>query len=501
MALLGKLWDTVFGRKHVSDATDESRRTNEQSIGYSANGQDTIQAVLIPERSRRKDPYFIQIGLDFGTAYCKCVCRDMMLDHAWVHIPKNSEDTNLPFLIPSSVSFDNGVLSRANSVSETYRSGILPHVKMALQSVGLERWNDPVLNSYRDGIPNGTNKDLKRLVQICAIYLLAGILGSVKRDIAKRFPGKVENDYIAVNMAIPVADKNRPEVSEIFEKVLRYAWVMTDELFAKPQISVEDLYSLCRQYKTVANDEDVKNECFAYPEVSANVQAYVRSRTSQKGIYLFSDTGAGTVDQSLFIFHEVDDVEHLTYLYAEVFPLGSSRLEWIAAENDGDTSWKNLERWRQRKEANDDSDHLNDARESVGDVLGGKTRRTIASASKKLRRLQQINDLRVIFGGGGYCENPYGSAVMEQFDSNIFGKDDIQRRRAKDDLFEIRMHKPDDLILEANQQLWMDRLSVAYGLSFERESLVKYTLPSDIETPERIVRQRRVTPAATKDEV
>jgi len=50
-----------------------------------------------------RNPHFVQIGLDFGTAYSKCICRDVMIDKAWVHIPSSPKDKELPFLIPSIV--------------------------------------------------------------------------------------------------------------------------------------------------------------------------------------------------------------------------------------------------------------------------------------------------------------------------------------------------------------------------------------------------------------
>ena len=37
---------------------------------------------LSPPVQERRDPYFIQIGFDFGTSYSKCVCRDMMMNKA-----------------------------------------------------------------------------------------------------------------------------------------------------------------------------------------------------------------------------------------------------------------------------------------------------------------------------------------------------------------------------------------------------------------------------------
>jgi hypothetical protein len=49
----------------------------------------------------------------------------------------------------------------------------------------------------------------------------------------------------------------------------------------------------------------------------------------------------------------------------------------------------------------------------------------------------------------------------------------------------------------------MKRLSVAYGLSFEKNELVSFTYPRDVATPrlEELWQQRKIIPdAPTKDE-
>jgi hypothetical protein len=66
------------------------------------------------------------------------------------------------------------------------------------------------------------------------------------------------------------------------------------------------------------------------------------------------------------------------------------------------------------------------------------------------------------------------------------------------------MPTPKDLPLEDSQRRWMDRLAVAYGLSFEKGQLATFTLPKDIEVPpeEQIWNPMHPTlPAPTKDEV
>ena len=48
------------------------------------------------ESSVEREPYFVQIGFDFGTAYSKCVCRDVITNKAWVYLPTGSERKEFP---------------------------------------------------------------------------------------------------------------------------------------------------------------------------------------------------------------------------------------------------------------------------------------------------------------------------------------------------------------------------------------------------------------------
>ena len=451
-----------------------------------------------------REPYFVQVGFDFGTAFCKCICRDVFLDKAWIHMPPGRTNAELPFLMTSAIHYDGARIQHLTDGSGAYVEGGLYHIKMALQSIGLRDWDAPVLKPYRLAVCSTTNSDVAQFVESCTVYLIAGALGNVKREVVGRFAGDVEGDYLAVNMAVPVADADHSGVSSVFDRVLRSAWVLADDLAGHPPIAYSQLREMIEKNRAATEQELVKEACYIYPEVSANVQGFVRSRTSQEGIYLFSDTGAGTVDQSLFLYAKPNGQDHLTYLHAGVFPLGSSVLERRAAMKDGDESWENLERWRQRKESGEPASQLQAARRWVNEELGKGTCQTVAHAKRKLIRRQQINKLRVIFGGGGHCENPYRSAVISQFSSNLFIPDEIDKRRQGTGSLDLGMPIPQDLPLTGNQRRWIGRLTVAYGLSFERGQLATFRLPKETEVPDakRVWNPSPVTiHAPSKDEV
>lgn len=437
-----------------------------------------------PKRSAgQREPYFVQVGFDFGTAFSKCVCRDVILDKAWVYTPRAGTGARLPFLMHNAVSFDGSSLSYHTNPTGAYTQNALMHIKMALQKIGLNQLDNAVLTPFRSVLPGYGVRDLPDFVELCAVYLLAGMFGEIKADIAARYPGHCDDDYIAINMAVPVADANHKGVNQVFDRVLRMAWVLADEFPGHPDQSLLEIASAIKYMRAESESGRVREACFLYPEVSANVQGFVRSKNSRTGLYLFSDTGAGTVDQSVFLFAHPDGSDRLTYLHAEVLPLGSSHIEQHAAKHEGDISWNNLERLRKLKESNGKSSGLSKARESIRKELKTGTIRSIAYSKEKLINRNQMNRITVIFGGGGNCKVPYEKGVMEMYEHPLFRKEEIENRERNRDRFNVGMPTPRDLQLQSNQMHWMNRLSVAYGLSFEQGQLAAFKLPHEVEKP------------------
>jgi hypothetical protein len=443
---------------------------------------------------KRSDPYFIQIGLDFGTSYTKCVCRDMMLDRAWVHIHPRSEDQELPFLIPSTLIVKDNRLSLVDDIGTQYPEHGLFHLKSALVFSANGDGENPLLDSYRNSVRLKNSRQFPMFVQSCGVYYLAGVLGEIKKQIRSRFPdfGHRDDDYIAVNMAVPVENAEQPAINRLFIRMLSESLHLSDPLAEHPSIHFRELISLRKEtQKEIGRTAD--SACYVYPEVSANVQGFVRSRVSSPGVYLFSDTGAGTVDQSIFIFIREDKKEHLTYLAARVLQAGSSQIERLAAAECGETDCFSLEKWRERKETGVVHAELKSAQHWVLTELQRGTESTLAHAKKKLIVRQQINTCCVIFGGGGHCEYPYKKGLLFPFSGHLFQKDVNPNV--------IGMPIPKDLELENHG--WMRRLNVAYGLSFHKSELTSFTYPRDTPDPSPLEIWNPTKPigsAPTKDE-
>ena len=426
---------------------------------------------------KKRDPYFVQIGFDFGTSFSKCICRDVMIDKSWVYIPPEFNGKELPFLIPSCLKINNGTIHLVKDAECQYPENGLYYLKLALEVVAMGHWEDRVLDPYRNAIGQSDPAAIKEFIKGCGVYFLAETFSQVRKQIHQKYPnfGSHEKDYMAINIPVPVADAQRLKVNIIFQEILNQAWLVADELAGYDRIAIAELKDILNM-QPIQSNLYRKEDCYIYPEVSANVQGFVRSRVSSTGIYLFSDVGAGSVDQSIFIFFgRKQGEEHLTYLHGIVLPLGSSHIERLAAEACGNVDCRSLESWKEKKEDGGQDSELRYARHKVAEDLVHKTETALAWAKKKLIVKQQLNDIRVIFAGGGHCKDPYEKGVLKPFSGQLFPKS-IEPPV-------MGLPIPTDLKLKPHQVKWMRRLSVAYGLSFERNQLTGFTYPKDVEPP------------------
>lgn len=471
-----------------------SGRDAKQQRGSAAQEKVLELPAKEPEAHRRRDPYFIQIGLDFGTSYSKCICRDIMTDKAWIYIPSKIPDNELPFLIPSTLVFQDDMISYPEEAGTLYPEKGLYNIKNALVSVANGNFEDSSLRPYLNAIGGSEHELLHEFVTGCAVYFLAGTIGDIRQKILERFSGLGEHpqDYMAINMAIPVESAQQPNVNKIFEQVLKEAWGLADRIAGHPVLHWKEFQSIREN-----RESDIYSDgaCNIYPEVSANVQGFIRSRVSSPGIYLFSDTGGGTVDQSVFIFTRQDHQAHLNYLAGRVLPLGSSHIERLAAEESGHTDCFALETWKEKKERGEDVPELRNAQHKIYRDLELGSSGTLALAKKKLFVKNQMNDIRLIFCGGGHRNYPYKKAVMRPFSGPLFSRSISPRV--------IGLPTPVDIELKDHETHWMRRLYVAYGLSFEKSELAPFTYPNEMSNPkpeEVWQRYRKFTEAPTKEQ-
>jgi len=108
---------------------------------------------------------------------------------------------------------------------------------------------------------------------------------------------------------------------------------------------------------------------------------------------------------------------------------------------------------------------------------------------------KQLAETRLLFGGGGFCRDPYEASVRNKFGRPwIVGK-------CNPDI--VGMPLPKDLDLPYDKSSWMKRLFVAYGLSFFRGDLARHMFAEEVEdvpAEERMIRHDGIIRAPTKDD-
>ncbi len=475
----------VIIRRRGKDLDEDKRKKTGSNI-YSGSDSETNKQppstlkAGFKGKGHKREPYFFQIGFDFGTAFSKCICRDINTDESWVYVSPKFSGHDLACLCPSLVKLDGDYFCCSDHADAHYPANGLFHLKWALKEVASNNRDAQVLDFFKDASDSEDYSFLTIFIELCVIYYLAGVLGEIRNSIRKRFGdfGNNPGDYMAVNLGVPVAFAEMLRIREMFHGALCDAWGLADKLAGHPKIKIKELKGLCieKQYRV---KENIQEACFLVPEVSANLQGFVKSRVSMPGIYFFSDTGAATVDQCIFTFTRKKYQESLNYLHADVLPLGSSQIEYLAAsQKNGSeyTHWSDLEKWRKCKERGDDDPALVMARREILERLSKSTLKNLSVSRRKLYCHDQLEETRLIFGGGGHCDNPYKQAVLYPFSyPTIFNKPINPNI--------IGIPKPTDLSLNNDQSSWLPRLSVAYGLSFNRFDLADNLFPHQIDNP------------------
>ena len=453
--------------------------------------EDSLQSIPLPQappsemhslqrkcdsvtpKNKDRDPYFFQIGFDFGTSYSKAVVRDINRNHAWVYVVPFG--TKFPdFLIPTVVVYKNGMFERHVDTGLLYPGGGLYHLKMALEKAALGKQDAPIFSEYKRILGNNSPNNPVQIAKLAVIYFLSTTFSEIIHSIKQKFPdyGAMQEDQIAVNMAIPVANISTKSVCQLFESVLNIAWKLGQEDdFIHNHLSVSDLLLKVRDLKKMIQKEGNNELCHVYPEVSANVQAFLRSPASSPDvstIYFLSDTGAGTVDQSVFTYAGKNG-RKLNYFSAHVFPIGSSLIERIACGDE--TNETNLEYWRKKKESGSNDQRIKSAKEKVGKKVKTDSEKSLHDTQKCLWLKDSLErNIKFIFSGGGHIKFPYQNAVIEAYQKYL----DTKRPPIV-----TSMPRPNDLDIPKGHEHRMNRLYVAYGLAFLFAELQGWTSPSE----------------------
>jgi hypothetical protein len=340
----------------------------------------------------------------------------------------------------------------------------LPFAKVLLAALARGRGFDSRTRAWEGPLGNERMEHAK----IAAARMLGGILSEARTLMAQMMPdfGSHDDDLFYVNMCLPVDDLQDQRTRAVFQDVVESAWK-----HANPQ----------------QRDDSSSQMCFLYPEVAANVQAFLKSGFAHSewgNPFFMTDVGAGTVDQSYFI--PTLGLQSLTFLSGLVESLGSSQIEKRCADllaHDGQAQHlATMETIRAFKEGRGVVG--NEARTVFSQVVNelqhgmvGITGHTVSQGRSRLGEVgqeiqNQFGRTRILFAGGGILDVPYRAGVRNVFQQIMgFAPDTIE------------LPRPNDLLRASGAQVpdvWFRRLTVAYGLSYMREDLQRITLPNQL---------------------
>lgn len=235
-------------------------------------------------------PFDLVVGLDFGTAFTKCIVRAPNSPGAPAFvIPLGSGASVTRFLLPSTLySTKGGTFSLEPSDGAT------------------------AFNSLKSPLVFEGGCSQRQRAHIVAYIAL--VLRRVRRAMIegeRAFLGTRRIRW-SLNLGLPAASHDCDDLEALYRDIARLAWTAS----TRPGAISE---ALCGELEH--SGADLSCEIEIVPEVAAAVTAYARSRQRRDGLHFLVDVGAGTFDACVFRLHD-DTGDRVSIFQACVKPLG-----------------------------------------------------------------------------------------------------------------------------------------------------------------------------------
>jgi len=402
------------------------------------------------------------IGLDFGAAFTKVIIGDHRVRYA---VPFDvSADSSNPYLLPS-------ILGINENNSCTFVSGS----ESTSDSSSLKL---PILdNTYNDD-------DLLRISAYLALVFRSSREWLLDRY-SKRY-GRYQIEWL-VNAGLPLVGTKNGKLTDLYNKLLHTAWVISVlpgpitlnriRRFMNADVSAFDAFPATYKAKIIA-----KESIATLPAVAAQVYGCAHSHTESEGLHLLIDVGAATFNIATFDCGESNTDEISCSLYSSaaesigVCYLLKRRYENLQLANHEINLFKDIPDTHTFSQAHD----LTDKDIKFADTLySGDVAKQINKVLDETKNLYCTDSIfwesgvpTVICGGGSHLE------ILEAIQHSF------ENKPAPHKIQTIGFGAPDDLMVENLPVRSFDRLSVAYGLSFSSNIIIKAfrnEVPVDLE--------------------
>ena len=387
----------------------------------------------------------VVIGLDFGTAFTKVVIGARRQSYA-VPFKKYVETGKNPYLLPGRFSVMN---------DGSIRLGTAPGGK--------------------------TQEDLKMLILEQrgeeAFVLCAAFIALVLQEIRSWFFNAHRKDYQQyeldwyINVGLPTEHYHNVNLTAFYRDVVKASWAVSTceealnmSLFAAPD-----------QNGTHALSDHAIG---LFPEFAAQINGYVRSPMRRDDLHLLMDVGAGTLDVAMFNVHQNDGEDVFPIFSKSVEKYGVHFLHAHRADEAGVRANSRARKFREGLTAAQWAKELGVTRQKLSSI-DGKFRSAVydqvlnskRAASKKYPRSPKWKDgVSFLLCGGGANVDLYQKLAETMVEN-----------RQPTALSRVMLPKPETLQAPLADASSYDRLSVAYGLSFDQYNIGEVTRSDEIE--------------------
>lgn len=394
------------------------------------------------------------IGLDFGTAFTKIVVGEERLRIA-IPLRGRGEKTS-DYLLPTVYwSTQEGLCSIDSPLGEQHTD-----LKMSL----LE----------------GNFEDSE--IQSAAIYL-ALVLRRVRAFIFDNKKGVYGANYIdwLVNVGLPTSSYHDTRLAASYKRMISAAWFASASEGEVFEQSIKEAWQKSSiKEESGASERDLHREAVSlFPEFVAQVTGYVRSPLRQSDLHLLVDVGAGTLDATIFNVHEVEGEDKFPIFAKAVERLGTRFLVRSRIEGRGLKEEKELAPFAPVPKKTEFASLLgidvatlqhNDSplKQRVIKAVGGLLQYT-KSCRYPLSRRWGDGVPVFLCGGGAGCDFYTEIFLSENGEFSGFP------------VKAMKLPKPDQLEANGLCENDYDRVSVAYGLSFDPFDIGEIIKEDDVD--------------------
>ena len=435
----------MFAEIDKTDGLNETKvKLSKSTIETIQKWEDAFNQYKLKKKSEPEDIIDVVIGFDFGTSSSKII----------VNFPFNGKIDTQAFLVPKELRSDNHEHCWKSILYYDNDTDYFDVVPSSTNMIQLSEIKTSLMNKSFNKILLEKNNILFKSEDASAVYLgslLKLVKGWVISDIITKHyknPYNCEIDW-EVNVGFPAAKIDVKDMTNLYKHTLKCASLFAE---TRGQIKISNFYDILTKSDHKINLVNIR------PEVAAQSVGFIQSAMLDFGAYTVVDIGASTLDICFFNYINNEGIEKQSIFTANVDLLGAESLNWIKIVN------------KKFKKQFKNIDLQHSIQKSFHETL---------LSSKRVERAGRLKEwdttLPIILCGGGKESKLHQTAL-----NNV--KDNWNHKNSNmiTNLKFIKTTTPETLKIQCDINDY-HRLSVAWGLSIEKEQFAKVELPLDID--------------------